>query len=141
MTYEEYCKARDSYGLTDYAVAKLAKVSRSALSQWKNGLSKPSKRTMNHLELFFSSNKAMNSHLDYDYVIDNPDYPGDPSHAYIITPQIDGYTLKMNDGSACRVTAQEYQELKAAIDIFAKTWIQTRKNNFNNLSGDSDLSN
>ena len=59
MTYEEYCKLRDSRGLTDYAVARQAHVSRSSLSQWKNGISKPTKRTIMLLQNFFNDHKEL----------------------------------------------------------------------------------
>ena len=39
--YENYSKIRDSRGLNDYRVAKLANINRSMLSDWKSGRSQP----------------------------------------------------------------------------------------------------
>jgi transcriptional regulator with XRE-family HTH domain len=118
MTYEEYCKLRDSRGLTDYAVANQANVSRSSLSQWKNGASKPSKRTIMLLQNFFNDHKELEV-FKPDKAIAFPERP--------IFGSITGYVVDLGKGLSVEITPQEYKELSEAIDIFIKTWVRARK--------------
>lgn len=39
--YTTYAKIRDELGLTDYRVAEMTAISRSTMSDWKNGKSTP----------------------------------------------------------------------------------------------------
>lgn len=41
VLYEKYSKRRDELGLTDYKVAQMAGISKSTLSDWKNGKCTP----------------------------------------------------------------------------------------------------
>lgn len=118
MTYEEYCKLRDSRGLTDYAVAHQANVSRSSLSQWKNGASKPSKRTIMLLKNFFDNNQALLS-IDPGKTIAYSD-----RHIF---SSISGYVIDIGDGSNIEISPQEFKELSEAVDIFVRTWVLARK--------------
>lgn len=53
--YKIYEKLRNARGLTDYKVAKEAGVSRSTLSEWKNGEHKPSLETIQKLSKYFGT--------------------------------------------------------------------------------------
>lgn len=119
MTYEEYCKLRDSNGLTDYAVAKSANVSRSCLSQWKNGNTEPSRATQERLERFFSAYPSRReSGFSSPVLIETNMKAIDPS------PTVAFYYIKLIDGSTVRLSSDEYSKLQEAIDAFTYAWIK-----------------
>ena len=51
--YEAYAQLRDTRGLTDYRVAKDAHVSKTTLSDWKNGKREPTYQTLEKLARYF----------------------------------------------------------------------------------------
>ena len=51
--YANYAKLRDKNHMTDYAVAKRAKVNRGAMSQWKKGATSPSRTSLEKLADYF----------------------------------------------------------------------------------------
>lgn len=52
--YKIYEKLRDARGSTDYQVAKEVGLSRSTLSDWKNGEHTPSLETLKKLSAYFN---------------------------------------------------------------------------------------
>lgn len=121
MTYEEYCNLRDSCGLTDYAVAKMAQVSRSALSQWKNGNSKPSKHTQERLDRFFSSDYFQLNGSEDLAIIESGHSTVDPS------PRVAFYFIKLMDGTTIKLSADEYNKLQEAIEAFTYAWVKKQR--------------
>lgn len=135
MTYEEYCKLRDSYGLTDYAVASLSEVSRATLSQWKNGRSKPSKSTINKIKRLFQNYETPlakpargTAMFRTDYVYSPADFSGNEIHLEL-NPEINTISIKLYDGSSCDLTLAEYRQLTFAINAFIYAWIKDKKQN------------
>ena len=119
MTYEEYCNLRDSYNLTDYGVSKLTGISRSSLSQWKNGNSEPSRATQERLERFFS---AYPSRRESGF--SNPVLIETNMKAIGPSPTVAYYFIKLMDGTTVRLSSEEYKKLQEAIDAFTYAWIK-----------------
>lgn len=118
MTYEEYCELRDSNNLTDYAVAKSANVSRSCLSQWKNGNTEPSRATQERLERFFSGYSFRVDGIPDPILVEPSPKTIDPA------PTVAYYFIKLMDGTITRLSAEEYKKLQEAIDAFTYAWVK-----------------
>ena len=133
MTYEEYCKLRDSYGLTDYAVSSLSEVSRATLSQWKNGRSKPSKSTINKIKRLFEGYKTTlekpagsSEMFKFDYIF-SPAKIGGSDIRVELSPEINAISIKLYDGTSCDLSLDEYKQLTYAINAFIYAWIKDKK--------------
>jgi transcriptional regulator with XRE-family HTH domain len=140
MTYEEYCKLRDSYGLTDYAVASLSEVSRATLSQWKNGRSKPSKSTINKIKRLFENYETTMQKPFEKTTFLNPDiafYDPQSGEKYYIEPgpAINKVSVKLYDGTSCDLSLAEYKQLSTAINAFIFAWIKDKSENTEPDSG------
>lgn len=134
MTYEEYCKQRDHYGLTDYAVSNLSEVSRATLSQWKNGRSKPSKSTINKIKRVFSNceNTAVNRPFGSGGMLE---YTSKLAGKQIIPakseldmhPEVMKMIIRLNDGTAYLISMDEYDQLQNSVNAFTHAWLKEKK--------------
>lgn len=52
-SYHLYSQLRDLNHMTDHYVSTKAKVSTAAISQWKNGITNPTRNTIDKLAAFF----------------------------------------------------------------------------------------
>lgn len=120
MTYEEYCNLRDSYNLTDYAVAGLARISRSTLSQWKNGKTKPTQSTLERLDRFFRNYRSPDPDLYFE-----DGMLRQRSFGRIMSPSVTSYYIKLMDGTTISLSADEYNSLQKAVDAFTYAWIKS----------------
>lgn len=128
MTYEEYCGVRDRYGLTDYSVAHASHVSRSALSQWKNGNTKLSDANMERLERFV--NRLENGKNESAEELFNKPTKKEPVHdtdLADIIPKIQSYRVKLQSGVEVELTFEEYNALKTGIDAYVEAWAKLNK--------------
>lgn len=123
MTYEEYCSLRDCYNLTDYAVAGLAKVSRSTISQWKNGKTTPTKSTIERLDRFFKNYQTGEPEI---YLEDGELHQR--SFGQVISPSVCSYFIKLLDGTTISLSAEEFDSLQKAVDAFTYAWIKSNVN-------------
>ena len=51
--YANYVKLRDANHMTDYAVGKRANINKGAFSQWKKGVTSPSRTSLEKLADYF----------------------------------------------------------------------------------------
>lgn len=68
MTYDEYVKLRDSFGVTDYKVSKDTGIGRSTFSDWKNGRSVPKEQKIKILEQYFGIEEKTFPSFEPDHV-------------------------------------------------------------------------
>ena len=125
MTYEEYCEKRDGMGLTDNAVASLSGVSKSTLSQWKNGKLTPSKRTIARLMSFISTYDPTT--MDLYNIGSEPSmtiYPKTPF--YNPTCWVESFGVRVNHGHPIKLTNDQFDELRQAAEIFVDTYLRIK---------------
>lgn len=126
--YENYAKLRDEKGLTDYQISKEIGVSRSVFSDWKTGRHSPSKK--NRFKIF----KALDLPPTPDYTFDfngkecvietHPTQLNRPRPLFSRTSE---YCVQLADGSYCRMSAQDYEQLQNDIDIYIESWLRAKK--------------
>lgn len=123
--YDNYAKIRNKKGLSDYQLSKDLGISRSIFSDWKSGRHSPSKKNRYRIsqalglppvDYFYSDNEN-------EYLIEQP---GQDTTAPL-ADRVASYTVKMLSGKTCQLTADEYNELQNAIDVFIDSWIKTKK--------------
>lgn len=115
--YENYAKIRDSKGLTDFEVSKLAGVSRSIFTHWKNG-SSPSKKTR------YKISRVLGLPPIDKFVGEQEDAFVLESKSFLdAKPKIAEYEINL-DGQTIFLEADKYRELKKAVDAFTETWIR-----------------
>lgn len=135
MTYQDYCQKRDKIGLSDHAIAKYTKISRSTFTQWKNGRLTPSERTMNKLKYFFD-NYDPEHYFDADYImslsngkqIEIETQSKRKTNSNQNSIYIDSITIPLNNGIPVELTKSEIIELKKYASIIAEAWLTINKN-------------
>lgn len=123
--YDNYAKIRNKKGLSDYQLSKELGISRSIFSDWKSGRHSPSKKNR------YRISQALGlPPVDYFYSDNENEYLVEQSAQNTTTPLTDriaSYSVKLLSGRTCQLTADEYNELQNAIDVFIDSWIKTKK--------------
>lgn len=129
MTYDEFRQKCDNLGLTNYQVSEYSGISKATLSQWKNGNSKPSLKTIKRLEAFLNNfdTELINYYVSY------------PAKTHIATEYamqiaakkekiwIESFGIRINDGHPVELTEIQFSELRKNTEIFANTWLKYNK--------------
>lgn len=122
--YDNYARIRDKKGFTDYEVSKAIGISRSVLSEWKNGKHSPSKKNRTKISQFLGLPPT-----DYFFSDDEKSYliEAKSNSKSLLENRISAYQLKLLSGQSCDLNPEEYSELKNAVDIFIDSWIRSKK--------------
>lgn len=129
MTYEEFRKKCDFYGLTNYQVSEYSGVSKATLSQWKNGNSQPSSKTMKRLEYFIETYDPKKP--DYKIVEvpykDRDALMGIDSPKFGKTMWIDNIVVSLNKGNPITITERQYADFRKNLEIYADSWLKAHQ--------------
>ena len=133
-SYNNYIFYRNRSGLSDYQLAQIAGVSRSILSDWKNGKHYPHNKNLKKIA------DALGVTVNDFYVTPNTDYvikaDGQPiavveSNGTVnvasLSNRITAYSAMLLSGEVVTLTADEYKELQTAIDIYIDSWVRSKK--------------
>lgn len=131
--YEIYAKLRDERGLTDYQIAKEIGVSRSVFSDWKTGRHSPSRK--NRYKIFQALGLPPTQDCLFkklDYTIETNGMKIDVEHISPVKPKplfarTLEYFVQLADGSTCKMSAQDYEQLQNDIDIYIESWLKSKK--------------
>ena len=91
LTYEEYAKIRDSKGLKDVDVSRLAGVNQTTFSEWKKGKATPKFEKMSKIERALG---VVHLYTEDNYIVmpDNP-VPAAPTFSDVEVRIIEAYRL------------------------------------------------
>lgn len=134
LSYENYVFYRNQRGLSDYQLAKNAGIGRAILSDWKNGKHYPHIKTLKKIA------DALGVTVNDLYATPKTDYvlkDGDKTIAVVesngtvnvasLSNRITAYSAMLLSGEVVTLTADEYKELQAAIDIYIDSWVRSKK--------------
>lgn len=128
MTYEEFRTKCDELELTNYQVAEMSGVSKATLSQWKNGNTKPSSKTIKRLEFFIENYDPKGP--DFRVVEKDIKERGrimNETHIYAKNLWIDSLTVMLNNGKPVLLTDKQVYELRKNMEIYANAWLTANK--------------
>ena len=120
--YENFAKIRDKRGLSDYQIAKDIGISRSIFSDWKSGRHKPSKKNRAKICQYLGFPP-----VDLFYTDDETAYLVELNRTdSSLEKRVLAYTVRLASGKIIQLSAQDYNELKRALDAFTETWLKTK---------------
>lgn len=134
-SYQNYVYYRNKMGLSDYAVSSLASLSKSTISDWKNGKHQPQAKTLKKIARLLNcevNDFYINPQPQKDLIkSDNLEIRIEPNRPFTpadnLPKRISSYLIELSSGQFCELTADEYKELQCAINVFIDSWIKSKK--------------